>query len=106
MTGEVNLGNAAWFKRGDLASLLAQLNRDGEEARVVGGAVRNELLHIEVVEVDIATTAVPDEVARRAEARGLESGADRYRAWHGHSGDRRQTVRSDDLAAGRRDLRP
>ncbi len=73
MTGEVNLGNAAWFKRGDLASLLAQLNRDGEEARVVGGAVRNELLHIEVVEVDIATTAVPDEVARRAERAGWKA---------------------------------
>ena len=73
MTGEVNLGNAAWFKRGDLASLLAQLNRDGEEARVVGGAVRNELLHIEVVEVDIATTAVPDEVARRAARAGWKA---------------------------------
>jgi poly(A) polymerase len=73
VTGEVNLGNAAWFKRGDLASLLAQLNRDGEEARVVGGAVRNELLHIEVVEVDIATTAVPDEVARRAARAGWKA---------------------------------
>ena len=35
--------------------------------------MRNELLHIEVVEIDIATTAVPDEVARRAERAGWKA---------------------------------
>lgn len=55
-----------------LARLLDVLDRDGEEARVVGGAVRNVLIDAPVHEVDIATTAVPDEVVRRAKAAGFK----------------------------------
>ncbi len=55
-----------------LARLLDVLDRDGEEARVVGGAVRNALIDAPVHEVDIATTAVPDEVVRRAKAAGFK----------------------------------
>jgi poly(A) polymerase len=51
--------------------VLEALDRDGEEARVVGGAVRNALLGIPPGDVDIATTAVPDEVIRRAAAAGF-----------------------------------
>ena len=39
------------------ATLLALLDRDGEEARVVGGAVRNTLIGEPVGDIDIATTA-------------------------------------------------
>jgi poly(A) polymerase len=52
--------------------LLDVLNRDGEEARVVGGAVRNELLGEPVGDIDVATTAVPEEVMRRAAAAGFK----------------------------------
>ena len=52
--------------------LLDVLDRDGEEARVVGGAVRNALLGEPVVDIDVATTAVPDEVMRRAAAAGFK----------------------------------
>ena len=48
-------------------------NGDGEEARVVGGAVRNALLRIPIGDIDIATTALPDEVVRRAKAAGIKS---------------------------------
>jgi poly(A) polymerase len=65
-----HLGDAAWLRRGEVARLLALLDRDGEEARVVGGAVRNALLGLAVTEVDVATTAVPPEVVRRVEAAG------------------------------------
>ena len=68
MTRVLHLGDAAWLKEGEVARLLALLNCDGEEARVVGGAVRNGLLHLPVAEIDVATTAVPGEVARRVEA--------------------------------------
>ncbi len=68
-----HLGDAAWLKDCAVVRLLAVLDRDGEEARVVGGAVRNALMHIAVGEVDVATTAVPDEVARRAEAAGFKA---------------------------------
>jgi poly(A) polymerase len=62
------LGDAAWLKDNEVARLLVVLNRDGEEARVVGGAVRNAMLRLPVGEIDVATTAMPDEVVRRVEA--------------------------------------
>jgi poly(A) polymerase len=62
-----------WLKLdvGPTAAVLGVLDRDGEEARVVGGAVRNALLGLRPGDVDIATTAVPDEVIRRAGAAGF-----------------------------------
>lgn len=63
----------AWLKDGGLPNLLAVLDRDGEEARAVGGAVRNALLGMPVGEIDVATTAVPDEVAKRVTAAGFKA---------------------------------
>jgi poly(A) polymerase len=73
VTQTTKLGDAAWLKTGAVARLLAQLNRDGEEARAVGGAVRNALLNVAVEEIDVATTAVPEEVARRVAAEGWKA---------------------------------
>jgi len=70
---QAHLSDAAWLKAGAVARLLALLDRDGEEARVVGGAVRNALLRLPVGEIDLATTALPQEVARRAEAAGCKA---------------------------------
>jgi poly(A) polymerase len=70
VTGVPHLADAAWVKDGEVARLLALLDRDGEEARIVGGAVRNALLRIPVAEIDVATTAVPEEIIRRVEAAG------------------------------------
>jgi poly(A) polymerase len=67
------LRDAPWLKSGPTARVLELLNGDGEEARVVGGAVRNALLNIPIDDIDIATTAVPDEVIRRAKAAGIKS---------------------------------
>jgi poly(A) polymerase len=63
----------AWLIAGALPRLLAALDRDGEEARVVGGAVRNALLDMPVAEIDVATTAVPEEVVRRVHAAGFKA---------------------------------
>jgi tRNA nucleotidyltransferase/poly(A) polymerase len=63
---------ARWLREGELPLLLDVLDRDGEEARVVGGAVRNELLDEPVRDIDVATTAMPDEVMRRAAAAGFK----------------------------------
>src|SRR5262245_64793661 len=65
--------DAAWLTSGALPRLLAVLDRDGEEARAVGGAVRNALLGVPVLEVDVATTAVPEEVVKRVTAAGFKS---------------------------------
>jgi poly(A) polymerase len=56
-----------------VAALLALLNRDGEEARVVGGAVRNALLGQPHGDIDIATTALPEDVVRRVQAAGCKA---------------------------------
>ncbi len=73
MTPRPHLGDVAWLKHGEVARVLALLDRDGEEARVVGGAVRNALLHLPVDEIDVATTAVPEEVMRRVAAVGCKT---------------------------------
>jgi poly(A) polymerase len=53
--------------------VLAAFAASGFAARAVGGAVRNTLLGLPVTDVDIATTARPDEVVAAAEAAGLKT---------------------------------
>jgi poly(A) polymerase len=67
------LDDAPWLKSGPTARVLELLDSNGEQARVVGGAVRNALLQIPIGDIDIATTALPDEVIRRAKAAGIKS---------------------------------
>jgi len=55
-----------------LRSLLGVLDGDGEETRVVGGAVRNALFGRKVKDVDLTTTALPEVTARRARAAGFK----------------------------------
>ena len=73
MSGARRLHDAPWLREGPAARVLKLLNADGEEARVVGGAVRNALLDLPIGDIDIATTAVPEEVNRRAKAAGIKS---------------------------------
>lgn len=75
-TGAPGLHHAAareLVARPRLARLLAVLDRDGEEARVVGGAVRNALLGRPVADVDVATTALPEITSRRAAEAGFKA---------------------------------
>ena len=67
-----SVAGAAWPNAAALNRLLGVLDRDGEETRVVGGAVRNALLEMPIHEVDVATTAVPEEVVRRVTAAGFK----------------------------------
>src|SRR2546421_9681896 len=67
------LADVPWLTSGPAGRVLDVLNGNGEEARVVGGAVRNALLKIPLGDIDIATTALPDEVIRRAQAAGIKS---------------------------------
>jgi poly(A) polymerase len=73
MTASRVLDDAPWIKSGPTARVLGILNGNDEEARVVGGAVRNALLNIPIGDIDIATTALPTEVIRRAKAAGIKS---------------------------------
>jgi poly(A) polymerase len=63
----------ALLERKDLLRVLSLLDTDGEEARLVGGALRNALLGRPVEEFDIATTATPETIVARARAAKLKS---------------------------------
>ncbi|MFG1465330.1 CCA tRNA nucleotidyltransferase [Xanthobacter sp. DSM 24535] len=68
-----SIAEAAWFAAPPLRRVLGALNGAGEETRIVGGAVRNALLGRPVSDVDLATTALPQETMRRAVAAGLKA---------------------------------
>ncbi|ARQ11152.1 poly(A) polymerase domain-containing protein [Rhizobium etli] len=70
MTG---IADQAWFRDPALARVLALLNADEGEGRVVGGAVRNSLMGLPVSDIDIATTLTPQIVLERAAAAGLKA---------------------------------
>ena len=67
------LPDAPWRHSAAAMRVLDVLNADGEEARVVGGAVRNALMKLPIGDIDIATTAHPDDVMRRAKAAGIKA---------------------------------
>jgi tRNA nucleotidyltransferase/poly(A) polymerase len=67
-----SVADADWFRKPELAAIFAALNRDGHEARVVGGAPRNTLMGLPAGDVDFATTAPPETVARFAAEAGLK----------------------------------
>ncbi|MCB8821615.1 CCA tRNA nucleotidyltransferase [Microvirga rosea] len=64
---------ASLLRRPHLRSLLAAMNQDGEETRIVGGAIRNALLGRPVTEVDCTTTALPDQIVRLSAQAGFKS---------------------------------
>ena len=61
------LDAARWRKRRGMARLLDALGADEGLTRYVGGAIRDDLLGIEVNDVDLATRIEPHEVIRRLE---------------------------------------
>lgn len=72
MTGKL-LPNADWQQSDDLREVVAAL-RDGHGGpRFVGGAVRDTLLGIDVADVDIATTLLPEIVIDRLEAARIKA---------------------------------
>ncbi len=50
---------ADWLRDPALQTILACLSAGGEEARVVGGAIRNTLMGRAISDVDVATTTLP-----------------------------------------------
>jgi poly(A) polymerase len=62
----------ALLARPPVAQLMALLNADGAETRIVGGAVRNTLLGVPTSDIDLATTLLPEAVMARTKATGLK----------------------------------
>lgn len=67
------LAGAAFLEDPALLAVLDAIERDGDRAMVVGGAVRNTLLGEPVTDTDVATTARPETVMARAAAAGLKA---------------------------------
>jgi tRNA nucleotidyltransferase/poly(A) polymerase len=68
-----SLAGATWLASPAVRAIFAAIDRAGdEETRVVGGAVRNALMDLAVVDVDFATTALPEKVAKRAAEAGIK----------------------------------
>ncbi|KNY35102.1 MULTISPECIES: CCA tRNA nucleotidyltransferase [unclassified Agrobacterium] len=68
-----SLAGRDWFEKPALKRIFTLLNADGGEVRIVGGAVRNALMDLPVVDVDMATTLTPDVVVQRAKAAGIKA---------------------------------
>ncbi len=68
-----SLAGADWLTRAETRSVLAAIAAAGHQARIVGGAVRNALIGEPVSDIDIATTATPDEVIAAARTAGLDA---------------------------------
>jgi len=75
----VKLDAGKWRRRRGMARLLDALGAEEGLTRYVGGAVRDELLHLPVNDVDLATRLRPEEVVERLEAakiRAVPTGLD------------------------------
>ncbi|KQM17349.1 CCA tRNA nucleotidyltransferase [Novosphingobium sp. Leaf2] len=62
---------AAWMARDDLRDLVSALGPDN--ARYVGGAVRDTLLGLPVKDIDMATVLTPDQVIAQLDAAGIRT---------------------------------
>jgi tRNA nucleotidyltransferase/poly(A) polymerase len=68
-----SLKDAEWLKRPETGRVFAALAGPGVLTRAVGGAVRNTLLGLKVTEIDLATTALPEQVMTLARRAGLKA---------------------------------
>ena len=64
---------AALFGDKALLGVFAALAHEGEETRIVGGALRDALFGRPPHEIDLATTLLPEAVMARAKAAGLRA---------------------------------
>jgi len=67
------LPDAPWRHRRGFDNLCLLLGADEDRVRLVGGAVRDGLLGLDVSDVDLATVLPPEEVMRRLGAAGVKA---------------------------------
>ena len=68
-----SLADRDWFNTPAVRAIFSEIGVEGDEVRIVGGAIRNALLGVPTADVDFATTATPDLVTARAESAGLKT---------------------------------
>jgi poly(A) polymerase len=104
---ELKIDAAKWRRKRGMSRLLAALGADEGLTRYVGGAVRDELMHLPVSDLDLATRLKPDEVVERLEAakiRPVPTGVDHGTVTAVSSGSPYEitTLRRDVSTDGRR----
>ena len=65
--------DADWLTSADTQRVFTVLAAAGHQAFAVGGCVRNTLLGVPVSDIDIATSATPEETTRLAQSAGLKA---------------------------------
>ena len=68
-----DLKNLPWLRSNSVQQIFSILEEIGAETRVVGGAVRNSILKLDVNDIDFATTAEPDEIIAIFTAKGIRT---------------------------------
>jgi poly(A) polymerase len=67
------LPDADWLHDSAFSRVVEALRLDGKPPRIVGGAVRDALLAIDVADIDLATPLVPEKVIERLEAARIKA---------------------------------
>ncbi len=62
-----------WITAPETVAVMEALTANGEEARFIGGCVRDAILKRPVRDIDIATPAPPERVMKRLEATGIRA---------------------------------
>ena len=104
---ELKIDASKWRRKRGMSRLLNALGADEGLTRYVGGAVRDELMHLPVSDLDLATRLKPDEVVERLEAakiRPVPTGIDHGTVTAVSSGSAYEvtTLRRDVSTDGRR----
>jgi len=66
------LSQQAWMVAEETVKVMEALHMDGGSARFVGGCVRNALANRKVLDIDIATPLLPEQVIERLEAKKIK----------------------------------
>jgi tRNA nucleotidyltransferase/poly(A) polymerase len=67
-----SLADRDWLNAPAARAIFAAIGVEGDEIRIVGGAVRNALMGLPATDTDFATTATPEIVSARAAAAGFK----------------------------------
>lgn len=62
-----------WMTSPEVGAVFAAITKDGKEARFIGGCVRNALMHLPIVDIDIATQEPPERVVALLQAAGIQA---------------------------------
>ena len=68
-----SLANEPWLKKRSVVEVFRALKIPGHTTRIVGGAIRNAIFGVAVVDIDMATTLKPDEVMAAAAGANIKA---------------------------------